>query len=118
MNDQYSLFEDEPKQFKFEPETLTDAERLRRMARISDRKTSWEAAKAALPNLNKTKLRIMNLLANHPEGLTSSQVAAYLDIDKGSSSKRLGDLEKDGYIKIIGTRLSDRNRQSNIYTRK
>ena len=115
---QYSLFEDPEPDFRFEPITLTKAERLRKMARQSDRQTSWQAAQQALPKLAKTKARIMTVLVNRPEGLTSSEISKILNIDKSSAGKRLGELERDGYIEICGTRPSDRNRPSNRYRSK
>jgi Fic family protein len=118
MMPQYSLFEDPEPDFRFEPITLTKAERLRKMARQSDRQTSWQAAQQALPKLAKTKARIMTVLVNRPEGLTSSEISKILNIDKSSAGKRLGELERDGYIEICGIRPSDRNRPSNIYRSK
>ncbi len=115
---QHSLFEDPEPGFRFEPITLTKAERLRKMARQSDRQTSWVAAQQALPKLAKTKSRIMTVLVNRPEGLTSSEISKILNIDKSSAGKRLGELERDSYIEICGTRPSDRNRPSNIYRSK
>ena len=55
---------------------------------------------------------------NRPEGLTSSEISKILNIDKSSAGKRLGELERDGYIEICGIRPSDRNRPSNIYRSK
>ena len=118
MMPQYPLFEEPEPGFRFEPENMTDAERLRKMARQSDRQTSWQAAQQALPKLAKTKSRIMTVLVNRPEGLTSSEISKILNIDKSSAGKRLGELERDGYIEICGTRPSDRNRPSNIYRSK
>jgi Fic family protein len=118
MMPQYSLFEDPEPDFRFEPEPMTDNERLRKMARQSDRQTSWQAAQQALPKLAKTKARIMTVLVNRPEGLTSSEISKILNIDKSSAGKRLGELERDGYIEICGIRPSDRNRPSNIYRSK
>jgi len=102
-------------EYQYEPDTLTKAERLRKMARQADPQTSWDAAQAALPQLTKTKQKILALLRGYPDGLTSSEVAQKLDMDKGSSSKRLGDLEAEGYLTISGARLSDRGRMSAVY---
>lgn len=124
MTDDFSLFDmlesDPTKVFdkyirKYEPEPITKQERLRRMARRSDPQTSHIAAQKTLPKLTQTKQKILDLLSNHPQGLTSSEVAHLLNIDKGSSSKRLGDLEKEGYIHVCGTRPSDRGRPSSVY---
>ena len=114
MDDDLTLF-DPPHKFVYEPEPLTKAERLKKMVRRDNLQTSYQAAEKALPKLTKTKQKIINLLAGYPEGLTSSEVARLLDMDKGSSSKRLGDLENEKYLIIDGTRLSDRKRQSSIY---
>ena len=117
MNDEPTLFDHVPLKHRFEPEPQTRSERQRRMARQSDPQTSWDAIPKPARR-SETKRRILNLLGQHPEGLTSSEVAKLLDIDKGSSSKRLGDLEHEGYLETCGTRESDRGRQSSIYRRK
>ena len=121
MIDEPTLFEDEDqtrkRKYAFEPEPLSREERQRRMARQSDPQTSWDAIPKP-PRRSETKRKILNLISQYPEGLTSSQVAQLLDIDKGSSSKRLGDLEAEGSLEVIGTRESDRRRQSSIYRMK
>lgn len=112
MNEPTLFDYENPREYR-EP-IIDPRERQRRMARQSDPQTSWEA----IPNrkaLTKTKQAILALLRGYPLGLTSSQVANMLDIDKGSSSKRLGDLEHEQYVEVFGTRLSDRGKKSSVY---
>ncbi len=116
MDDTLFPVEDIDRKRFVEPFT-TPQERARRLARMSDPQTSWDAIPSK-PALTKTKQRILDLLVHHPEGLTSSEVAHLLDMDKGSSSKRLGDLEHDKWVEACGTRPSDRKRQSTIYKLK
>ena len=112
-----TLFDHVPLKHRFEPEPQTPGQRQRRMARQSDPQTSWDAIPKPARR-SETKRRILNLISQYPDGLTSSEVARLLDIDKGSSSKRLGDLEAEGSLEVIGTRESDRRRQSSIYRTK
>ncbi len=114
-----TLFDiEEPHTNRYIEPNLTPQERRRNMVRRSDPQTSWDSATQALPKLTETKQKILRLLDRHPDGLTSSEVAKLLDIDKGSSSKRLGDLEHEGYLVVSGVRLSDRGRKSSVYRKK
>ena len=111
-----TLFDLDPHNFlnKYTGPIISKQERLNNMARRSDPQTSWDAI-PTLKALTKTKQRILNLIGATPSGLTSSEVSLQLDIDKSSAGKRLGDLEREGYLCVEGTRLSDRGRSSSIY---
>jgi len=109
---------EEHQRFQADPPLESRGEKLSRMARRADPATSWESAEAVLPNLSETLNRVVELLGGYPGGLTSSEVAGLLDMDKGSSSKRLGDLESLGFVVVDGVRLSDRGRKSSVYKLK
>lgn len=117
MDDEPTLFDHVPLKHRFEPEPQTRSERQRRMARQSDPQTSWDAIPKP-PRRSETKRKILNLISQYPEGLTCSEVTRLLDMDKSSVSKRLGDMEYEGYLETCGTRESDRGRQSSIYRKK
>lgn len=111
-----TLFDiEEPHTNRYIEPNLTPQERRRNMVRRSDPQTSWDTATQALPKLTETKQKILRLLDRHPDGLTSSEVAKLLDLDKGSSSKRLSELEREGLLVVVSRRLSDRKRMSSVY---
>lgn len=121
MTNEPRLFQDEdPTAWinKYTEPIQSKQERLAKMARRADPETSWIAARAALPQLTKTKAKIVEQLHGHPGGLTPWELSQLLDMDKSSASKRLGDLRDEGICYTDGTRPSDRNRPSLVYKLK
>lgn len=123
MND--TLF-DMPEQHtnKFVEPMLDKQERLRRISQTPrletvaspDQKlTSTLAALDAKPKMRGIKKQIIELLEEHPEGLTCSEFCQITGREKPSCSPRFVELEQLGFIRVEGMRPSNTGSLASIY---
>lgn len=76
--------------------------------------TSIEAAESFNPSRLHSK--ILNLLENRIDGITIDEVAAFLSLETGTASARVGELEKQGKIfKSDNARKTRKGRNARIY---
>lgn len=71
-------------------------------ARRTDPHTSHEAA--ASVDVQERERQVLEALANHPEGLTTREMAEVTGIDRVSLSPRTKPLERKGLVARSGTR--------------
>lgn len=95
----------EPLQKKTAAEQARDREQLKTMARSQDPITSFQAA--AKTNVGKGKLKVLECLQAHPDGLNDYEISVLTGMEKSSAAKRrkdLGDLvEYAGFTRPTNT---------------
>lgn len=80
---------------------MSDQLELLTMCRPGDPETSWQAAR--LTDRQKGMRRVLDFLtARRGEAFTDHQIAENTGMDKGSSSKRRLDLEREGLVEFAG----------------
>jgi DNA-binding transcriptional ArsR family regulator len=82
--------------------------------RPTDPTTSRDAAAAIVPKLTNQRGKCLTTLRG-TGGLTASQVEQRTGLPSSSVSKRLGELERAGFVWICGTRPSVRGAEASVY---
>jgi hypothetical protein len=101
----------------FNPETLqvdTDPE-LKTLYRKDGTHASFEAAKKILPAIRGIKKQLLDLLEEHPEGLTIFQMANMTGLKIQSVSPRPSEMISKGLIFEDGERPSDDGNAATVY---
>jgi len=74
------------------------------MHRVPDRDTSIAAARSAASSAGKSRALALEILRNHPKGLTDFELADLAGMQQTSIGKRRGELVAQGLVRDSGRR--------------
>lgn len=85
------------------------------LARRSDPSTSHDAA--AKVNVTMLGYEILEMIRQHPEGLTATEISQYTRIERDTVSPRLPELVRAGFIRDSGKKRkpAGRNRKAIVW---
>lgn len=110
---------DEPSQTRAEKQArMSKAIKLNELVRNEAPSTSVEAALKVRPKIGKLEQIVLDLLAQHPEGLTIHQMVEKSGLAYNSISPRPSRLVKKGLIYVAGEGRSPTGNRCQIYKTK